>query len=140
MDQKTQGRMTRTEARRWLVLLGLGFLTSGFLFAINGNDAPIGALTNYPNPFNSRIEETFISYRLPQDLPVRIRIYDLFGFLVREFNLSPGDMGARLGENKVRWDGTDESGQKVAKGGYVCQVTVEGDQPARAVRKIGVVH
>ena len=30
--------------------------------------------------------------------------------------------------------------QKVAKGGYVCQVTVEGDQPVRGIRKIGVIH
>ncbi len=126
--------------RRWFLLLGLGFLMSGFLFALNSNSGLIEALTNYPNPFNSRIEETFIRYQLPQDLPVKIRIYDLFGFQVREFNLSPGDTGARAGENKIRWDGTDETGQKVAKGGYVCQVTVEGDRPVRVVRKIGVIH
>ena len=49
-------------------------------------------------------------------------------------------MGARGGQNRVPWDGTDETGQKVAKGGYVCQVTVEGGQPVRGVRKIGVLH
>lgn len=140
MDHKTQVPLTRKETRRWLVLLALGFLTSGFLFAITSSNGVIGELTNYPNPFNSRLEETFISYQLPQDLPVRVRIYDLFGFQVREFNFSPGDTGARIGENKIRWDGTDESGQKVAKGGYLCQVTVQGDHPVRGMRKIGVIH
>ena len=140
MNENLKHLLTSKEARRWLALLGLGFLTSGFLFALTENSGVIGALTNYPNPFNSRVEETFISYHLPQDLPVKIRIYDLFGFQVKEFNLPPGDFGGRAGENKIRWDGTDETGQKVAKGGYLCQVTVQGDRPVRGTRKIGVIH
>ena len=140
MSENLESPKVQGETRRWLFLAALAFLTSGFLFAITGNSGSLGDLTNYPNPFNSRVEETFISYRLPEDLPVRIRIYDLFGFQVRDFNFSPGDTGARTGENNIRWDGTDESGQKVAKGGYLCQVTVQGDRPVRGVRKIGVIH
>lgn len=123
------------------LIWGMGvMLSAGILFALGETPRLIEQLINYPNPFDSRKEETFISYRLPQDLPVRVRIYDLFGYRVKEFNFSAGELGARRGENIVRWDGTDGSGQKVSMGGYLCQVTVEGEQSARGIRKIGVIH
>lgn len=140
MEQKTQDSRSRKEAQRWLILAALAFLTSGILFALGERGSLIEGLSNYPNPFNSRTENTAIVYQLPQDLPVRVRIYDLFGFQVREYRFGPGEMGARTGQNTIPWDGTDETGQKVAKGGYVCQVTVEGDRPVRGMRKIGVIH
>ncbi len=116
------------------------FLTSGILYGLGERSSLLEGLTNYPNPFNSRSEATSIAYQLPADQPVRVRIYDLFGFQVKEYQFSPGEMGARSGNNTISWDGTDESGQKVSKGGYVCMVMVQGDQPARGVRKIGVIH
>ena len=123
------------------LMVGLFAVCSvGILFALGETPRLIDKLINYPNPFDSRKEETFIAYSIPQDLPVRVKIYDLFGNPVREFNFSAGEIGGRLGENIVRWDGTDGSGQKVSMGGYICQVTVEGDQLARGVRKIGVIH
>lgn len=125
---------------RWAIFAALGFFASGFLFAVGEKGSLLEGLTNYPNPFHSRSESTSIAYQLPADVPVKVRIYDLFGYRVKEFNFYPGEMGGRSGQNTIAWDGTDESGDKVAKGGYVCQVTVEGDQPARAVRKIGVIH
>jgi len=131
MNKKTQ----------WcLVGGGLSFLFAGILFAFAELPNIMERFTNYPNPFDSRREETFITYQLSQDLPVRVRIVDLFGYPVKEFIFSPGETGARTGENIVKWDGTDASGQKVSKGGYICQVTVEGDRPVRGIRKIGVVH
>ncbi|OGR88474.1 MAG: hypothetical protein A3A86_03720 [Elusimicrobia bacterium RIFCSPLOWO2_01_FULL_60_11] len=132
--------MSENKLGRWVILASLGLLTSGMLFALGERGTLLEGLTNYPNPFNSRAEATFIAYTLPTDQPVKVRIYDLFGYRVKEFNFAPGEMGARLGQNRISWDGTDETGQKVAKGGYVCQVTVEGDQPVRGIRKIGVIH
>lgn len=118
----------------------LALLSIGILFALGETPRLIDKLVNYPNPFDSRKEETTISYQIPRDASVRIKIVDLFGYPVKEFNFSQGEMGARSGENNVRWDGTDETGQKVAKGGYICQVILEGDQVATGVRKIGVIH
>lgn len=130
--------MTR---KKWFLLGGgVAFLSAGILFAFGEIPKIIEKLSNYPNPFDSRVEETVITYQLSYDLPVRIRIVDLFGIPVREFSFSPGDVGARAGENIVRWDGTDASGQKVSKGGYICQVIVEGERPSRGIRKIGVIH
>lgn len=130
------------ESRKKWYLLGGGFtfFSLGILFAFSELPQVIEKLSNYPNPFNSRNEETVITYHLSEDLPVRIRIVDLFGYPVREFYFSPGEAGAKAGENVVRWDGTDASGQKVSKGGYICQVSAEGNRPARGIRKIGVIH
>ena len=118
----------------------VALLLTGLLFAFGQVPTLIDGLANYPNPFDSRREDTTITYQLPQDLPVKVAIYDLFGYEVKEFHFYPGEMGARRGANDVAWDGTDQTGGKVAKGGYVCRVTVEGDQPAAGVRKIGVIH
>ena len=115
-------------------------LLAGLLFAIGDTPALIDQLANYPNPFDSRREETFITYHLPQDYPVRVKIYDLFGYQVKEFRFYPGEMGGREGVNNIRWDGSNESGDKVSKGGYICRVTVEGDRPVNGVRKIGVIR
>lgn len=115
-------------------------LSGGILFALGDSPQMIDKLTNYPNPFDCRKEETFITYQLPQDMAVRIKIYDLFGYMVNEFYFSAGEAGGRSGENVVRWNGSTNAGDKVSTGGYICQVTVEGDQTARSMRKIGVIH
>lgn len=123
-------------------LLGglLSVLLAGMLFALGQTPTLLDQLANYPNPFDSRRESTVITYRLPQDSPVRVKIYDLFGYPVKEFVFNPGEMGARAGTNEIAWDGTDGSGNKVSKGGYICRVTVEGDRPVNGIRKIGVIH
>lgn len=127
--------------RKWYLLGGgVAFLSAGILFAFGELPKVLEKLSNYPNPFDSRKEETVITYQLAYEQSVRIRIVDFFGYPVKEFYFSAGETGARMGENIVRWDGTDESGQKVSKGGYICEVSVEGDRPSRGIRKIGVSH
>ncbi len=61
-------------------------------------------------------------YTLSKDLPVRVTLYDLFGFRVRRWDFSAGQTGGRAGQNSFSWDGTNESGQKVSKGGYLAQI------------------
>ncbi len=131
--------MNKKTSHRWIVLFA-AVLSTGFLFAVGETPTLIDEVVNYPNPFDSRREDTTVSYRLIQDLPVRVRIYDLFGYQVRELYFHSGSIGGQTGINTFRWDGTDSAGQKVSKGGYICMITVEGDQPTRSIRKIGVVH
>lgn len=118
----------------------LVILSCGMIFALGEMPNIMEQLVNYPNPFDSRKEETFISYRLAQDFPVRVKIYDLFGYPVKEFNFSAGEMGAKAGVNQIKWDGSDGTGEKVSKGGYICQVIVDGELPVKGIRKIGVIH
>ncbi len=66
---------------------------------------------NYPNPFNP---ETSIEYGLPEPAQVKITIYDINGHEIR--NLVSGNQAA--GIHSVKWDGRDETGNKVVSGIY----------------------
>jgi flagellar hook assembly protein FlgD len=97
----------------------------------------IRIVTNYPNPFDSRSGATTIVYDLPVESEVQITIYDLLGGTVREYPARREQAGLR----QIMWDGTNESGDKVAKGGYLCVVNIAAnDARVLATRKIGVVH
>jgi hypothetical protein len=66
---------------------------------------------NMPNPFNP---ETEICYALPNDCHVRLTVYNVKGQKVK--TLVNGFEST--GHKTVRWDGTDENGQKVSSGIY----------------------
>ncbi len=107
--------------------------------------AILSNLSNAPNPFDSRKPgnegRTRISYVLDRDAPVRVTMYDLLGFRVKRWDFIAGQEGARSGENAFFWDGTNEAGQNVSKGGYIAHIEVETPEGiASAIRKIGVIH
>ena len=124
------------------ILVGVLMLLGWGLWGAYGiPTARLESLVNYPNPFDSRQSETFISYVLDQDAPVTIRLFDVLGGHVRNWELPAGADGARGGLNRVPWDGTDEGGHKVPAGGYVCQVMVtEDDGLVQGIRKIGLIR
>ena len=71
---------------------------------------------NYPNPFNP---ETWIPFQLSDGSEVDIRIYNSAGQLVRVLDLGFRNAGEYTSQaNSVRWNGTNESGEKVASGVY----------------------
>ena len=74
---------------------------------------------NYPNPFNP---ETNISYDLPEDGFVSIAIYDMRGGLVKTL---VDDVQAS-GYRTIKWDGTNDHGQKVSTGLYLYRIEAEG--------------
>ncbi|MCI0496316.1 FG-GAP-like repeat-containing protein, partial [candidate division KSB1 bacterium] len=67
--------------------------------------------SNYPNPFNSA---TTIQFRLPKNADISIQIFNLTGELVR--TLSQGNKEAGL--YSIVWDGTDNSGSRLASSVY----------------------
>lgn len=69
-----------------------------------------------PNPFRGA---TTIAFALPGAAPVSLTVYDAAGRRVRE--LAGGTWGA--GNHRLEWDGTDESGRRVASGLYLYQLT-----------------
>jgi len=77
---------------------------------------------NYPNPFNpsTEIPITKIEYTIEkgnkQKDNVTLKIYNILGQLVKDFNLSARDM--TVGNHSVTWDGTDINGIPVASGVY----------------------
>jgi len=94
-------------------------------------------VTSFPNPFDSRSGVTTVRYTLNTEAEVSVKIYDLFGNVVKEYPAArhiPGTVN-------LTWDGTNDAGSKVAKGGYLFVVVVTAEsQQLLAVRKIGVVH
>lgn len=71
---------------------------------------------NYPNPFNPN---TNISFTLPIDKKVSLKIYDMLGKEVR--TLINGELYNK-GGHKVIWDGKNNSGAKVASGNYIARL------------------
>jgi len=73
---------------------------------------------------------------------VTVTIFDLMGYLVKEWTFEKGDVrGGIAGDNRVKWDGTNEAGNKVATGGYICRIIVESKEGRKiTIRKIAVIH
>ena len=67
---------------------------------------------NYPNPFNP---ETLITYQLPRNAEVELTIYNLTGQQVRLLV----NEAQSVGTHEIRWNGTDDSGNRVSSGVYV---------------------
>lgn len=74
---------------------------------------------NYPNPFNP---ETSVRFDLPQAGPVRVRVYDVAGRLVRDLLRQTLPAGAHV----LAWDGRDDAGRPVASGLYHCRLEAAG--------------
>ena len=71
---------------------------------------------NYPNPFNPT---TLISYALPQNAFVTLKVYDMLGREIK--TLVSKEVAA--GNYSVVWNGDDNFGNKVATGAYVYRIT-----------------
>ncbi|PKL83164.1 MAG: hypothetical protein CVV24_06355 [Ignavibacteriae bacterium HGW-Ignavibacteriae-3] len=71
---------------------------------------------NYPNPFNPT---TFISYSLPKNAFVTLKVYDMLGREVT--SLVNREMVA--GNHSVEWNGADQSGNRVASGAYIYRIS-----------------
>ncbi len=75
-----------------------------------------GLYANYPNPFNPA---THIAYDLPQELKVRIEVFDLLGRQV----CTLVDETKQAGKYIVTWNGRDQSGKVVSSGIYMYRIT-----------------
>ncbi len=70
---------------------------------------------NYPNPFNP---STIITYTLPKQRLVSIKIYDILGREIRTLVNTEQTQGV----HKVEWDGKNNFGSKVASGTYIYRI------------------
>ena len=72
---------------------------------------------NYPNPFNGT---TAIRFALPVVAPVRLRIYNMLGQVVR--TLVEGNQPS--GVHVITWDGRDDSSVEAASGYYLYRLEI----------------
>ena len=105
----------------------------------------ITGVSNFPNPFDSRkggnAGKTQITYTLNADSSVTIQIYDALGYLTKTIGLPAGSNGGSAGRNFVDWDGRNDAGVLVSKGGYTARIKVKSPGgTATVIRKIGVIH
>ncbi|MBL7093745.1 T9SS type A sorting domain-containing protein [candidate division KSB1 bacterium] len=84
------------------------------LAEVIGNEAKLGNFSlfqNYPNPFNP---ETQISYQIPDDNFVSLRIFNSLGQEIRTLV----NVNQQAGNFSVMWDGRDDFGELVGSGFY----------------------
>lgn len=81
-------------------------------------------LGSYPNPFNP---STTIRYELGRAGRTQVSIFDARGAHVRNLR----DAVEAEGEHEVTWDGTNEIGERIASGTYICLVESGGERRAR---------
>ncbi len=95
---------------------------------------------NYPNPVEDTDETTFqIDYSLPPE-KIRLRIFDVGGALVREFN--EADFApVSLTRSRCSWDLMNGSGKKVSNGVYICRVEISRDgKTFRKIHKLALIR
>ncbi|MCJ7811844.1 FG-GAP-like repeat-containing protein [bacterium] len=97
-----------------------GFVTTGVGSELIQKPVVFRLYANYPNPFNPT---TIISYDIPRDVPVLLKIYDLLGHEVRTLV----DEKQKSGNYSIEWDGRDNKGIMVSSGIYIYKI-VAGDQ------------
>ncbi|MDX2250433.1 MAG: choice-of-anchor I family protein [Bacteroidia bacterium] len=83
-------------------------------------------LPNAPNPFRGF---TDISFNLSENSQVEITLFDLNGKKVSDLAAS----AYAAGTHTLRWNATDESGQKVAPGVYLCLMRTAKMTTARKI-------
>jgi flagellar hook capping protein FlgD len=104
---------------------GTGFVNTGpeyrtLLAALSPNPLPAGQTGK-------------ILFTLQRAGPAQVTVLDVQGRLVRTVFAG----SARMGENEATWNGTDESGHRVASGIYVVRLAADGKTQGR---KIVVMH
>ncbi len=71
---------------------------------------------NYPNPFNP---STTIDFALPVDKKISLKIYNMLG---QEVKTLVSSKVMKKGSYQVVWNGTNNSGVKVASGNYIAKL------------------
>lgn len=80
----------------------------------------------YPNPFGS---STTISFNLPADGQVSLKVYNVLGQVVK--TVCDGQRSA--GIHKLTWSGEDESGRKVSNGIYLYRLVTNDQNQTKKV-------
>jgi len=132
ISRPTESAITASHVR-----LNRSLVDTGFVYAFRVEPFQTRLMANYPNPFNP---ETWIPFELAEDARVALRIYDISGTVVRTLDLGQRPMGEHVDRaHAAYWDGRNQSGEPVASGVYVYELTAaEHGAVRREVRRMVV--
>ena len=99
----------------YIEILGTGNTTA--LSANNINPFSFQLNQNYPNPFNPT---TSISYQVQLSGDVTLNIYDVLGNRIKTLIDEP----KAIGDYEIKWDGTNQMGERLSSGQYFYQLKV----------------
>lgn len=112
--------------------------------SIDVPDLQITPITNYPNPFDS---ETIILFNLSIKADITVKFYTISGELIKTMdekevkNNLIAQTDIQAGENRIRWDGTNKSGEKVSSGIYFYRIIAKkGEETAEFISKLAVMR
>ena len=86
------------------------------------------SLKSFPNPF---VDHTELHYRLTDDSPVQVKVYDVMGQEVQTLVQEEQPEG----EHSVQWDGRNQQGQNLPTGLYIMQLKTGEETSAVRVMK-----
>jgi hypothetical protein len=99
-------------------------------------DFTVKNLFNYPNPMRSDTYFTFNLFAADAPESCRIKIYTVAGRLIKDIS-SP----ARVGFNRIYWDGSDNDGEFMANGIYLYKLILEGSgKTETSVQKLAILR
>ena len=116
------------------------YFSSGVFYVITDNLKE--AFIVYPNPFiQSEYPVAKIRFLLKERSDVVLRIYTLLGELVRsKWNMNLNGLNPGPYDGDVFWDGTNDRGEKVLNGVYLCTIEIRGQSSTkRFITKIGYI-
>ncbi len=101
-------------------------------------------VTNYPNPFAG---DTTILFTLTVQADCSLKVYTISGELIRTIpwavfkTLLVGQADTRGGENRVRWDGLNDAGNKAATGIYFYRIDAKRNSEKKfCISKLAVLR
>jgi hypothetical protein len=114
--------------RAWDVANNSAIGQTDFVVAADGNDA-LTRVLNYPNPFTDRTCFQFDHTLIGQEVEAIVQIYTINGRLVKTLTRDyPFSDGTVRQDDCIEWDGLDDYGDPLARGVYLYQVRLRGDQ------------
>jgi len=85
-----------------------------------------GEVVSYPSPFNPDLNQsTTVSYKLSQDVEVKVLIYDITGQLIKTIITNSANRWSD-GYSRISWDGKSGFGEAVDNGVYLVRIVSEG--------------
>ncbi|MBI9034508.1 MAG: type IX secretion system sortase PorU [Bacteroidales bacterium] len=89
---------------------------------VSSNQVYLEKVFNYPNPFSEQTTFSFEHNQPEKDLDIKIKIYNIHGVMVNEFETQLSTLGYL--SRSIHWDGTDFNQNKLENGIYLYQVIV----------------